>query len=128
MSELYIIRGLPGAGKSRFVSSLNAVNIDDDTFYTRTDGTYRFHHTLLLNCRTWMIYACNDYMSDGVDISLTSVFETDEHTAPFIKLANKYKYNITQLIIENIHGNKSIHNVPDNQLDIMRETFTIKLR
>lgn len=44
MKNLYIIRGLPGSGKSTFAStlakSLNAVHFEEDMYLTERDGTY----------------------------------------------------------------------------------------
>jgi hypothetical protein len=45
----------------------------------------------------------------------------------YFDLANTYGYKIVSLIIENRHGNKSIHNVPEETMDKMKNRFEIKL-
>jgi hypothetical protein len=46
---------------------------------------------------------------------------------PYLKLAEKYDYKVVSLIVENRHGNKSVHNVPDETMEKMRNRFEIKL-
>ncbi len=36
---------------------------------------------------------------------------------PYLKLAEKYDYKVVSLIVENRHGNKSVHNVPDETME-----------
>ena len=45
----------------------------------------------------------------------------------YIDLAKKYGYQVTTLIVENRHGNRNVHNVPDETLDRMRQRFEVKL-
>ena len=47
--------------------------------------------------------------------------------ADYFDLAKKYDYRVASLIVENRHGSNSIHNVPKEKLDMMKERFTIKL-
>jgi hypothetical protein len=55
---------------------------------------------------------------------------SEKELAPYIELAQKYGYQIISLIVENRHGNKSVHDVPDETLDRMevRLKGSIKLR
>jgi hypothetical protein len=46
----------------------------------------------------------------------------------YYKLAEQYGYKVVSLIVENRHGNKNIHNVPDETLEKMESRFQIKLR
>ena len=45
----------------------------------------------------------------------------------YIELAKKYGYQVFTLIVENRHGGKNIHGVPDDKLEVMRNRFEIKL-
>jgi hypothetical protein len=42
-------------------------------------------------------------------------------------LAKKYGYTVFTLIVENRHGGKNTHGVPDDKLQIMKDRFQIKL-
>jgi hypothetical protein len=45
----------------------------------------------------------------------------------YFDLAERYGYRVVSLIVENRHGAKNTHNVPDEVLDNMRSRFEIKL-
>ena len=46
---------------------------------------------------------------------------------PYYELAEKYGYAVFSLIVENRHGGKNVHNVPEETLEKMRNRFEIKL-
>ena len=43
------------------------------------------------------------------------------------QLAEELGVNFVSLIVENRHGNGSIHNVPDEKIQQMKNRFSIKL-
>jgi hypothetical protein len=45
-----------------------------------------------------------------------------------LDLAKAYDYNVVSLIVENRHGNKSVHGVAEETMDKMEKRFEIKLR
>jgi hypothetical protein len=45
----------------------------------------------------------------------------------YFKLAEKYGYKVVSLIVENRHGGKNVHGVPEDKLEIMKNRFEIKL-
>ena len=45
----------------------------------------------------------------------------------YFKLAEKYGYMVFTIIIENRHGGKNIHGVPDDKLEQMKKRFEIML-
>jgi hypothetical protein len=45
----------------------------------------------------------------------------------YFDLAKKYDYNVVSLIVENRHGGKNVHGVPDDKVQEMRDRFEIKL-
>jgi hypothetical protein len=46
---------------------------------------------------------------------------------PYYDLAAKYGYKVFSIIVENRHGGKNVHGVPDEKLEIMKNRFSIKL-
>jgi predicted kinase len=46
---------------------------------------------------------------------------------PYIDLANQYGYTIFTIIVENRHGNSSVHDVPEETMKKMKDRFEIKL-
>jgi hypothetical protein len=45
----------------------------------------------------------------------------------YYDLADKYGYKVVSLIVENRHGGKNVHGVPEDKLEIMKNRFEIKL-
>jgi hypothetical protein len=65
---------------------------------------------------------------DNVVVSNTLTSESE--LTPYIELAETYGYMIVSVVVENRHGNKSIHDVPTETLDKMEHRLkgSIKLR
>ena len=47
---------------------------------------------------------------------------------PYFKMAEKMGVEVTVLVVENYHGGKSVHDVPQQTMDAMEKRFTLKLR
>jgi hypothetical protein len=46
---------------------------------------------------------------------------------PYLDMAVETGHEVTVLIVENRHGNKSVHNVPEDTIQKMKNRFSIKL-
>jgi hypothetical protein len=46
---------------------------------------------------------------------------------PYYDLAKEYGYMVFSIIVENRHGGKNVHNVPEGKINQMRDRFQIKL-
>jgi len=46
---------------------------------------------------------------------------------PYFELAEKYGYTVFTIVVENRHGGKNIHGVPDDKLEVMKNRFEFKL-
>lgn len=53
-------------------------------------------------------------------IVVSNTFTTERELKPYYELAEKYDYNVVSLIVENRHGGKNTHNVPDETIEKMR--------
>jgi predicted kinase len=130
MKTLYLIRGLPGAGKSTFAEQLST-NICEADMYFMRNGKYEFDLNKLGAAHLWCRDRCEDFMKDGVSsIVVSNTLTSEKELKPYIELAEKYEYRVVSVIIENRHGNKSTHNVPEETLDRMEDRLrsNIKLR
>lgn len=57
-------------------------------------------------------------MLDEVPVIIVSnTFSRESEVALYIELAKINDYDVTVMILENRHGNKSIHSVPDTTLE-----------
>lgn len=52
---------------------------------------------------------------------------TEKEMQPYFDMAKQYGYRTFFIIVENRHGNTSVHNVPEESLQKMRDRFSIKL-
>ena len=57
-------------------------------------------------------------------IIVSNTFSRESEIAPYIELAEINDYEVTVMILENRHGNKSVHNVPEETLQ--RQETNIK--
>ena len=96
-----------------------------DDYFVQPDGSYHWdpkflglaHKSCQERCKLAMeaedkrIFVCNTFIS------------TSEMT-PYIKLADEHGYKVFSIIVENRHGNNSVHGVPDEK----RQEMDINLR
>jgi dephospho-CoA kinase len=128
---LIIVRGLPGAGKSTVAELLSdefypVISADD--FFTLETGAYNFDvnklHEAHAWCRDWVV----KWMKENKEkIFVANTFTTESEVKSYYEIAREYDYNVISLIVENRHGGISIHNVPDDTLDKMKNRFSVKL-
>lgn len=134
MKTLILLRGLPGAGKTTFAKYMFSNNVfEADQYFYDEQGNYNFDGSALSEAHEWCKSQVEDLMkmSDdtqyGQEIVVSNTNTTEAELAHYIKLGEKYNYQIVSLIVENRHGNKSVHNVPDAAMEKMRKRFEIKL-
>lgn len=135
--NLYIVRGLPGSGKSTF--ALNLVGADflvcEADKYFMVDGEYKFDGSKLKDAHEFCRNTVETYMRDNVEandqfyrqIAVSNTFTQEWEMQPYIDLAKKYGYTVFTIIVENRHGGVNQHGVPDEALTRMRDRFEIKL-
>lgn len=60
-------------------------------------------------------------------VIVSNTFTTERELTPYTDMANQLNYSVISLVVENRHGNESIHNVPEEAMDRMRNRFSVKL-
>lgn len=128
MKNLILLRGLPGSGKSTVAEMFpKAVHYEADMYFM-VNGEYKFDVTKLKNAHVWcqdMVYM--DMLKDVPTIVVSNTFTQEWEMEAYYKLAKDYGYTVFSLIVENRHGGRNIHGVPDDKLEIMKNRFEIKL-
>jgi predicted kinase len=133
MKELYLLRGLPGAGKSTLAKSLGGRHIEADQYFIRgLDDVYTFDASKLKNAHEWCQLTVESHMMNSYDglynkITVSNTFTQEWEMQPYFDLAEKYGYRVYSLIVENRHGGVNEHGVPEEKLVQMKNRFTIKL-
>jgi predicted kinase len=131
MRTLYLIRGLPGSGKTTFARELvpDFLVCEADKFFITENG-YEFDPSKLTEAHSWCQKIVETYMMDSElypKIAVSNTFTRDWELNPYFDLAEKYDYRVFSVIVENHHGNDSIHNVSYDTIEKMRNRFEINL-
>ncbi|MFW6311059.1 MAG: AAA family ATPase [Nanoarchaeota archaeon] len=129
MKELIILRGLPGSGKSTtsLLFDTKAICCADD-YHTDRDGNYNWKAENQGKAHSWCQRKCERFMKKEINKIIVNNTSTSlKELKPYLLLAEKYDYRVHSLIVENRHGGKNVHNVPDEVLEKMEKRFNIKL-
>ena len=132
-----ILRGVSSAGKSTLAnflvnnSSCDAVYFEADMFMENEQGQYEFRPEKLGYCHNKCASSVKASMVNELPLIIVSNISTKERDFKiYIELATKYGYKVTSLVVENRHGNKDLHNVPEETLKKQEEAIrqSLKLR
>jgi uridine kinase len=128
MKTVILLRSVSGAGKSTLANLLASnerwVSVCADDYFTDINGNYNFDASKLGEahrlCQENFMYWLNNAVV-GIIVDNTSTKERDfsfyenaakEHGAMFISL-----------VVENRHGNKDIHSVPQSVREMQAENI-----
>jgi len=130
MKTLIIIRGIPGSGKSTLAKLLVPEEqiFEADKFWYDKEGNYNFDMSRLYQAHMWCQQELEFAMEGNYDrLVISNTTTTEKEIQPYLDLAKKYDYRVVSLIVENRHGNESVHNVPIEVIDKMKDRFSMKL-
>ena len=133
MKSLYLLRGLPVAGKSTLAKKLGEVYYEADMYFTNENGQYIFNGADIKKAHEWcqnqvqlaMILNHTSGLNESIVVSNT--FTQEWEMEAYYKLAETYDYRVFSLIVENRHGGENLHNVPEDKIEAMRKRFEVKL-
>ena len=145
MSELILLRGLPGSGKSTLskevTNSPGSGHFESDQYFVDDKGKYNFNPLKLKEAHKWCKDQVEYAMTKGHKsffpiygpkplhrIVVSNTFTQEWEMKPYYELAEKYDYIVYSLVVENRHNGINSHGVPDETLDKMENRFEIKLR
>jgi predicted kinase len=135
---LYIVRGIPGSGKSTFAKMLVGEDFlvceADKYFIDKETGEYNFDFTKIKEAHKFCQDTVESYMKDSLvndqfyrEIAVSNTFTQEWEMRPYFELAKNYGYKVFSVIVENRHGGTNQHEVPEEVLTKMRERFEITL-
>jgi predicted kinase len=135
MKNLYLLRGLPGAGKSTLANQIGGTHFEADMYFINENGEYIFNGADIKKAHQWcqsqvelaMIQNHITYGLDSSDIVVSNTFTQGWEMEPYYKLAETYGYRVFSLIVENRHGGENIHGAPENKIEEMRVRFEFRL-
>lgn len=137
MKTLFLVRGIPGSGKSTFANLIcNEYSVieADQYFVDKQTGEYKFDGSKIKDAHAWCQNEVEIRMGDNQvnpqyypQIAVSNTFTQEWEMKPYFDMADKYGYKVFSIIVENRHGGKNEHGVPDDKLEVMRNRFEIKL-
>lgn len=134
MKSVYILRSVPGAGKSTLANDLaigfgDIICCADD--YHMIDGEYIWCAENGYYAHRQCYKKFETLITEGSDrIIVANTNTSNKDIKKYIQLAELNGYIVFSLVVENRHGGKNIHDVSDETLDKMEANIinSLKLR
>ncbi len=118
---LYLVRGLPGSGKSTYAKTLDAVHLETDMFFVDKQGNYQFCASLLSQAHDWCQQETEQQLKQGHDVVVSNTFVQHWEMKAYLSLAKKYR---AKLIVSVCNGDyASVHDVPLSTIEAMRKRW-----
>lgn len=132
MKTLYLIRGIPGSGKSTFAKELYRSSLVDavfeaDQYFTTIDGKYKFDPSKIEAAHSACQKNVIDALNAGKSVAVSNTSCAEWEVRVYEKIANETKSKFVSVIVENRHGNGSVHDVPSDVIENMRKRFSVNI-
>jgi len=136
MKNLYIVRGLPGSGKSTFAKSIaKPYQVFEADQYFMKNGKYKFDPTKLKeahnDCKNRVTRRMRETLFNLIffrNIVVSNTFTQEWEMEFYFDIAKLYGYKVHTIIVENRHEGVNVHGVPEDKLQVMEDRFQIKLK
>ncbi len=130
MNTLILLRGLPGSGKSTVAKLFGYApcHYEADMFFIDERNVYQFDASKIKDAHNWCRHKTMEAMKAGHPLVIVSnTFTQEWEMEAYYLLAEELGYRVASIIVENRHGGKNIHGVPEDKLEIMKNRFEVKL-
>ena len=135
--DLILVRGVSGAGKSTIADMMDwlghrTVSFSTDDMFM-VNGDYKFDPSKLGEYHAATVQKVRDVMIARYEIKIPetiivhNTFTEEGEMKPYFELAEEFNWRVHTIIVENRHGSKSIHDVPDDVIKAQKERFEVIL-
>jgi uridine kinase len=133
MKTVILLRGVSGSGKSALADILTTkvgwVSVCADDYFTDENGVYNFNASWLddahRECKHKFMVALFDSTVEGIVVANTNTKEAD---FSFYETNAKFADAVfISLVVENRHGNKDVHGVPENVREMQAKNIVRSL-
>lgn len=131
IKRMYIMRGLPGSGKSTVASSIGVVLSTDDFWFDST-GRYVFKADQLSAAHDWNQSRALRHCKSGTpSICIDNTNMTREHMEPYKRIAFNHGYSVTEILVgtprdpdhQALCAERNVHGVPLKAIQNMASKF-----
>lgn len=128
---LFLVRGLAGSGKTTLASALSTMapskhgkvwTVSADDYFIDNHGFYNFVPNKLRLAHNYCQNETERLMKHGVEnIVVHNTFSRFWEMGFYQKVAKSYEYSVFMIECQNEYG--SVHDVPEDTVERMRERF-----
>jgi predicted ABC-type ATPase len=126
MNHLYLIRGVPGSGKTTRAKQLVEMGkaicyIEADDYFISPTGEYIFDASKLPEAHALCQRRALALMQCGLNFAVSNTFTRKWEMDVYKKLAKEYRYVVHEEIMRGEYEN--VHGVPEETVQRMKERF-----
>lgn len=129
---LYLVRGVPGCGKTTFAEQLQRNGVvtqvlEADKYFIRSDGKYIFDPSELPDAHEWCQLRAKMYLYGGDSVAISNTSTTEKEVAVYQRIAELAGSNFVSIVVENRNSTESVHSVPAEKIQQMKDRFSVNL-
>jgi predicted ABC-type ATPase len=122
MATLYIIRGLPGSGKSTIARKLvHESRIREADMYHIVNGEYKYNPDKVKAAHEWCLNEMKHLMTEPADCAVANTFTRRWEYQPYIKAAKSAGFYVQ--VIDCFGPWRNIHGVPEHVIKEMKNRW-----